>query len=57
MFMVNEWVNIANTYLELQTTSFLWMFGETTIFHVKIWNHPIETTNYRWLFGVPGTPH
>ena len=30
-------------HLELQTTSFLWMFGETTIFHVKIWNHPIET--------------
>ena len=30
------------------------MFGETTIFHVKIWNHPIETTIYKWLFGVPG---
>ena len=30
------------------------MFGETTIFHVKIWNHPIETTSYKWLFGVPG---
>ena len=28
--------------------------GETTIFHVKIWNHPIETTIYKWLFGVPG---
>ena len=40
--------------LELQTTSFLWMFGETTIFHVKIVNHPIETTIYKWLFGVPG---
>ena len=26
---------------------FLWMFGETTIFHVKIWNHPIETTIYK----------
>ena len=25
------------------------MFGETTIFHVKIWNHPIETTIYKWL--------
>ena len=21
-----------------------WMFGETSMFHVKIWNHPIETT-------------
>ena len=30
------------------------MFGETTIFHVKIWNHPIEITIYIWLFGVPG---
>ena len=32
------------------------MFGETTIFYIKIWNHPIETSMYRykWLFGVPG---
>ena len=30
------------------------MFGETTFFHVKIWNHPIETTIYKLLFGVPG---
>ena len=30
------------------------MFGETTISYVKIWNHPIETTIYKWLFGVPG---
>ena len=44
-------------YLELQTTSFLWMFGETTIFHVKIWNHPIETTIYKWMFGVPGNSY
>ena len=28
--------------------------GETTIFYVMIWNHPIETTIYKWLFGVPG---
>ena len=28
--------------------------GETTIFYIKIWNHPSETTIYRWLFGVPG---
>ena len=28
-----------------QTTSFFkLMFDETTIFHVIIWNHPIETT-------------
>ena len=30
------------------------MFGETTIFHVKIWNHPIETTILEWMFQVPG---
>ena len=32
------------------------MFGETTISYVKIWNHPIETTIYKWLalgFQVP----
>ena len=23
-------------------------------FSIKIWNHPIETTMYKWLFGVPG---
>ena len=30
------------------------MDGETTISHVKILNHPIETTIYKWLFRVPG---
>ena len=25
------------------------MFGETTIFHVQIWNHPIETANYIFM--------
>ena len=30
------------------------MFGETTISYVEIGNHPIETTIYKWLFGVPG---
>ena len=30
------------------------MFGETNIFYVMIWNHPIETSIYEWLFGVPG---
>ena len=28
--------------------------GETTISYVKIWNHPIETTTYKWMFQVPG---
>jgi len=30
------------------------MFGETTIFYVMIWNHPVETTIKNWLFGLPG---
>ena len=33
---------------------FIWMFGETTIFYIEIWNHPIETSIDKWLFGVPG---
>ena len=33
---------------------FEWMFGETTIFYIKIWNHPTETSIYKWLFRVPG---
>ena len=28
-----------------------------TISYVKIGNHPIETTIYKWLFGVPGTSY
>ena len=40
--------------LVLQTTIFYWMFGETTISYVKNWNHPIETTTNKWMFGVPG---
>ena len=35
--------------LEPQTTIYKWMFGETTISYVKIGNHPIETTIYKWL--------
>jgi len=44
----------VNRYLELQTTIFQGMFGETTIFHVMIWNHSIETTIEKWVFQVPG---
>ena len=33
---------------------FYWMFGETTISYGKIWNHPIETSIYKWMFQVPG---
>ena len=28
--------------------------GETTIFYVMIWNHPVETVIRNCLFGVPG---
>ena len=39
----------------LKQPFFTWMFGETTIFYVKIWNHPTETTMKKgWLFRVPG---
>ena len=34
---------------ELQTTSFKWMFRD---FQQKIWNHPIETIIYKWMFQV-----
>ena len=40
--------------LEPQTTSLKWMFGKTSISHVKIWSHPIETAIKKWLFRVPG---
>ena len=43
--------------LEPQTTIYKWMFGETTIFYIKIWNHPIEKSIYKLLFGVPGSQY
>ena len=30
-----------------------WMFGETSISHAKIWNHPIETTIYPVFWRYP----
>ena len=53
----NQLEMVAMKYLELQTTSLKWMFGETTIFHVKILNRPVETTVYKWMFKVPGICH
>ena len=32
----------------------IYLEPQTTISYVKIGNHPIETTIYKWLFGVPG---
>ena len=31
-----------------------WMFDKTAVFHVRIWNHPIESTSREYLFRVPG---
>ena len=47
---VSSWL-FAVKYLGLepQRTICKWMFGETTIFYFKIWNHPVETTIYKWL--------
>ena len=45
-------------FLELQTTSCLWclwMFGLNNRFsHVKISNHPFETSRFKWFFEVAG---
>ena len=30
------------------------MFDEKNILYIKIWNHPIEATIYKWMFGFPG---
>ena len=32
----------------------MWAKSLITISQVKVWNHPIETTTYKWLFRVPG---
>ena len=39
-------------YLELLTTIFKWMFGETTISQVKVWNHAIEKTFINSCLGL-----
>ena len=45
----------SHCYQEPQTIIFNGCLnGETTISHVKICNHPIETTIRNWLFWVPG---
>ena len=28
--------------------------GETTIFRIKIWNHPTEIAIKKWMFRIPG---
>ena len=44
-FLPQLWYRFFINNLVPYTTSCKWMFGETTIFYVMIWNHPIETTN------------
>ena len=46
----------TKNYLEPQTTIYKWMFGETTISYVKIWNHLIESQPFisMVVFSVPG---
>ena len=45
----NHLKQIQHYFLEPQTTIYKQMFGETTISYVKIGNHPVETTIYKWL--------
>lgn len=53
--LVNIWYWLTRSvptpsYLEPQATIFSWMFSETPIFHVNIWNHLIETTIFHsWI--------
>ena len=43
--------------LELQSQPvFNGCFVKQPISYVKIWNHPIESTTYKWMFQVPGGP-
>ena len=58
---VNELLNFQGVVwylkycLELQTTIFVdGCLVKQPFFHVKIWNHPIETTIKNYLFQVPG---
>ena len=46
---LEAFISYFHIFLEPQTTTLKWMFGKTTISYVKIWNHPIETTIYKWL--------
>ena len=48
-----SWKIIILTWYPKQPI-FKWMFGETTMFYVMIWNHPIETTIYKQMFQIPG---
>ena len=55
---IPKWVNLIFVKcLELQGQPFIngWKWWFPTISHVKIVNHPIETTIKNWLFRVPGS--
>ena len=38
--------HLGNGHCGTLNNQFQWIFGEATISHVKIWNHPIETPIY-----------
>ena len=51
----SEKIHRKSQNLVPKTTTFKWMFGERTIFHVMIWSHLTETTILKWMFRVPGS--
>ena len=47
-----------NNHLDLEpwTSTLKWLeMVNQPFFHVKIWNHPTETTVYKWMLQVPWT--
>ena len=48
------WGYFKLSNLEPETTVFKLMFGETTFFYAKIWDHPTETRIKKLLSRVPG---
>ena len=43
-----------NVYIPGTLNNHILMDVWLTITYVKIWNHQIETTIYKWMFAVPG---
>ena len=54
LLMVDYQGNKTTSWGFPRPTIYKWMFGETSIFYIKIWNHPIKTSVYKLLFGVTG---
>ena len=47
------WWKFLEPHFQAVWSGWKWRFP--TISHIKIWNHPIETTLKKWLFRVPGS--